>query len=375
MDCQSFDQHLLDALYDELDGPTRAELERHMAGCARCEGVYASLKATREVAVLPLEEPSDDLERRILDAAILAQRRIPLGKRVVRALAWAGSQAMRREFAMAAVAVLVLGSSLALLRAKPGTLASSPVRVREYGAPAPDDGNGEEARGAAPEAAPPPAAATASPDYGSAPRTDGPAERAQAAKAGARDKTDGEQTEGPAKGDDARSALATAREARSRGGCTEAVGRLNEVAARFPGTGAAADAMWEAAGCYRSMGENDRARELYLSLRQTNAYRERAEQKLASFEAGVANQQMNQMAGRPAAAAAQRSAVGAAAGPAGGAAAAASPVQAAAPPRATDSRDADLGNTAAERRGAPAGRVKAAAPAKKAAPPASAVGF
>lgn len=373
MDCESFDQHLLDALYDELDGLTRAEFERHMAGCGRCAGVYAGLKATREVAVLPLEEPSDDLERKILDAAILAQRRTPFGKRFVRALAWAGSQAMRREFAMAAVALLVLGSSLVLLRAKPGTQASSPVRVREYGAPAPDDGNGEEARVAAPAGPEPVAAATTSPGYASAPGTDGPADRAQGAKAGAKDKTEGSRAEGPTKGDDARSALATAREARSRGGCAEAVGKLNDVAARFPGTGAAADAMWEAAGCYRSMGENDRARELYLSLRQTSAYREQAEQKLAGLETGVANQQMNQMAGRPAAAAAQRSAVGAAAGPAGGAAA--SPVQAAAPPNATDSRDADLGKTAAERRGAPAGRVKAAAPAKKAAPPPSAVGF
>ena len=57
MDCEKFDQHVLDALYDELDELTRAALERHMAGCARCAGAYASLKATREVAFAGSEQP------------------------------------------------------------------------------------------------------------------------------------------------------------------------------------------------------------------------------------------------------------------------------------------------------------------------------
>jgi hypothetical protein len=379
MDCEKFDQHVLDALYDELDELTRAALERHMAGCARCAQAYAGLKATREVAVLPLEEPSDDLERRILDAAILAQRKTPIGKRVVRALAWAGSHAMRREFAMAAVAVLVLGSSLLLLRARPGTMASAPVGVREYGAPAPEADEAKAVAAAAPAAtaaatapggamayATPPPAAAEPPSAGA----DGPFP--ERAKAGAKDKAEGK---ADAPTDDARAALAAARDARSRGGCAAAVGPLGDVAARFPGTAAAADAMWDAAACYRSMGQTDRARELYLSLRQTGAYRDRADHELASFDAqpNMQNQASNAVAGRAAAAAQQRSLAGA---PGGGAAAAAAapaaapaaPARVAAPQKAADQRDVD-GD-----RGGPTGPLKAAAPARKAAP-AEAAGF
>jgi hypothetical protein len=381
MDCEKFDQYVLDALYDELDELTRTALERHMAGCARCAGAYASLRATREAAVLPLEEPSADLEQRILDAAILAQRRTPLGKRVVRALAWAGSHAMRREFAMAAVAVLVLGSSLLLLRAKPGTVASSPVGVHEFGAPADDEAEGRArppsvaaATAAAPTAAlEAPAAAAPSP----AAAEDGPADRRAAKAQATKDKDDA--ATGGAATDDARAALAAARDTKARGGCAAAVGKLDDVAARFPGTGAAADAMWEAAGCYRAMGAQDRARELYLSLRQTGAYGARAEQQLAELEPNVASQQqMNQVAGRPAAAAAQRSSAGA---PGAGAGAIAGPAPAAAPAaparaaRAGDANDVDVdGARASEGRGGPTGRAKAAAPAKRASPP-KAAGF
>ena len=57
MDCEKLDQHVIDALYGELDELTQAALERHAEGCSRCGPVYAGLKATRAVAVLPLEEP------------------------------------------------------------------------------------------------------------------------------------------------------------------------------------------------------------------------------------------------------------------------------------------------------------------------------
>ena len=35
MDCEKFDQHVIDALYDELDELTHAALKRHVEGCSR----------------------------------------------------------------------------------------------------------------------------------------------------------------------------------------------------------------------------------------------------------------------------------------------------------------------------------------------------
>src|SRR4051812_2153371 len=153
MDCEKFDQHVIDALYDELDELTHAALKRHVEGCSRCSGILSGLRATREVAMLPMEEPSDDLEARILDAVATAQKKTPWPRKVLRGLAWAGSHAMRPQLAMAALFFLVIGSSLLLLRAKPGTVGVAPVRVTERGAPAPEI----EAE------SPPPAAPTASP--------------------------------------------------------------------------------------------------------------------------------------------------------------------------------------------------------------------
>src|SRR5580693_2077413 len=136
MDCEKFDQHVIDELYDELDELTHAALRRHVEGCGRCAGVYAGLRATREVGILPLVEPPDDLEARILDAVAVAQQRAPWHKKALRGLAWAGSHAMRPQLAMAALFFLVIGSSLLLLRARPGTL--GPVSVTERGSPAPE---------------------------------------------------------------------------------------------------------------------------------------------------------------------------------------------------------------------------------------------
>ena len=115
MDCERFDQHVIDELYDELDELTHAALERHVAGCSRCAGVLAGLRATRAVAVLPLVEPPDDLEARILarfdagqsdgGAGVGGRRRAaegPQGGGVLRFLRWAG----RPQFAMAAAFLL-----------------------------------------------------------------------------------------------------------------------------------------------------------------------------------------------------------------------------------------------------------------------------
>lgn len=151
MDCEKFDEHVMDALYGELDELTVAALRRHVESCSRCAPIFANLKSAREGAVLPLEEPPEDFEEKVLAAERALQHSAPWHKKLVRAAAWAGSHAMRPQLAMAALFMFVIGSSLLLLRAKPGSFA--PVSVSEKGAPAAQE---ERAAAAAP-------AATASP--------------------------------------------------------------------------------------------------------------------------------------------------------------------------------------------------------------------
>lgn len=149
MDCERFDQHVMDAVYGELDELSSEALKRHVEGCARCGGVLASLRSTRAAIEIPLVEPSDALEQRILAAERTAVKHMPWHRKVVRAAAWAGSHAMRPQLAMAALFMFVIGSSMMLLRARPGTL-SPPVTVRDEGRP-----GAEELPPAAPAAAPP----------------------------------------------------------------------------------------------------------------------------------------------------------------------------------------------------------------------------
>jgi hypothetical protein len=281
MDCEKFDQHVIDALYDELDELTHAALKRHMEGCSRCAGVWAGLRATRDVGVLPLVEPPDDLEAKILDAVTVAQKTVPFHKKVLRAMAWAGSHAMRPQLAMAAIFFLVIGSSLLLLRPR---LALSPVAVTENGAPA----AAEPPAAAARERAVAQAAATASPTAAPAP-AEGAADDARpadgagraAGKAATAAKADevAEADKDSPSGADARNALSDAITTRDTSGCAAAVAKLDAVAVRFPGTKAAADAMWAEAGCYKQMGDAARAQQLYLSLRSTG-YRDRAQAEL-----------------------------------------------------------------------------------------------
>ena len=99
--------------------------------------MWASLRATREVGVLPIVEPPDDLEARILDAvAGMLQTRIPLHKRVLRGLAWAGSHAMRPQLAMAALFFLVIGSkkSAAIAEGASQPAGADPCRGGDHGA-------------------------------------------------------------------------------------------------------------------------------------------------------------------------------------------------------------------------------------------------
>jgi hypothetical protein len=136
MDCERFDQIIIDAVYDELDELTLAAAKRHADGCQHCQAAWSGLRATRKIGILPLVEAPVGLEPHIMQAAREAHRNLPWPKRVGRAISWAGSYAMRPQMAMAALLVLMLGSSIIFLRAKPDRSgALSRISVTERGVP------------------------------------------------------------------------------------------------------------------------------------------------------------------------------------------------------------------------------------------------
>jgi hypothetical protein len=145
MDCEKFESAMMDELYGELDELTSAAAKRHVTGCARCAARIAGLRATRRVAVLPLAALAtpppgfeERLEQRILAAAGEAARVVPLRRRVARIISVAGNWAMRPQTAMAAVFLVMVGTSVLLLRGKSARApARAPVTVTEQGSPAP----------------------------------------------------------------------------------------------------------------------------------------------------------------------------------------------------------------------------------------------
>mgnify|MGYP001198644580 CR=1 FL=1 len=137
MDCEKFEAAMIDELYGELDELTSAAAKRHVAGCARCASRIGGLRATRRVATVPLVDPPAGLEERILEAAREAATIVPLRSRVARAVSFAGSWAMRPQTAMAAVFLVMIGTSVLLLRGKAREVAHAPVTVTEQGSPAP----------------------------------------------------------------------------------------------------------------------------------------------------------------------------------------------------------------------------------------------
>src|SRR3954469_12980624 len=141
MDCEKYEPLLLDELYGELDEVTSAAVKRHVSGCARCASILNGMKSTRRLAVLPMLDLPDGLEDRILSSVKEAQKVVPIQSRASRALSWAGSWAMRPQTAMAAVFLLMIGTSAFFIRSRPSNDAAvsggvAAVSVTEKGEPA-----------------------------------------------------------------------------------------------------------------------------------------------------------------------------------------------------------------------------------------------
>lgn len=340
MNCEAFEAHVLDVLYAS-DADVGAARE-HLDGCARCAALTEGLRRARSVAKVPELAVPGDLEEKIL-LDFEATRRVVAepwwGWRLVSKL---GAYAMRPQAAMGALALLTVGMSLLLLRAKPAGPGS--IRITENGVPAADDGD----RFVAAPAVPPTAIEARRLVTDVAPRRD--EERAAAARSGdvvvrpsereASTTAAGEGASGGgpvvavtkpeattghggasgaagvppidaayatamedfkarrygdaargfdivARGEGANAAMAAlhaARATRYSSGCGAALAKYDDVAARHVGTSVGAEATWEAAGCYREVGQVARARQLYAAMRRVAGYRDRAEKELAALD-------------------------------------------------------------------------------------------
>jgi hypothetical protein len=140
MDCDKFEDIMLDELYGELDELTSAAAKRHMAGCARCSALLGGLRATRRVATLPVVSPSEGFEERLLAAVREAEVRSKAPVGMAQVISLAGRWAMRPQTAMAAVFLLIVGTSSVIFSRRAPKSAADAARasftVTENGTPA-----------------------------------------------------------------------------------------------------------------------------------------------------------------------------------------------------------------------------------------------
>lgn len=332
MDCEKFDRVIVDLLYDELDPLTGAAAKRHTEHCERCRNILSGLRATREVGALPMVEPSPELEPRILKAERAANAELPLGKRLGRAVSIAASYTMRPELAMGALLLLMLGASLLFLRGHPG--ARENVQVTERGVPEGEgtsvaivplpkqsaseravppksdeagsrrDKSHNETRASAHPATAVPAAAAASAEPDAATSVAAPDAGAGDYSAAMSAFRAGRYAEAKqrftaiasAGGNQASSAALMAAEAtRDSAGCRAAAPRFDDVSTRYAGSDAANQATWEAADCFRALGEVGRARRHYQALADVEGYSQRAHRALDALD-----QKRGSSSGKPA---------------------------------------------------------------------------
>lgn len=295
MDRDKFDQHLMDYLFDELDEVTTAAMKRKIESDAECRELEAGLRATLEVAQVPMEDPSDDLESRILAAARLAEHGEPFSQKLLRALSWAGSHAMRPQLAMAALLMMVLGSSVLLLRARPGSVAVTPKKEVPTVAVANPDETVPEAPAAEASAEPTAVAQNDAPPTAPAtPRAEGTiapgeAELDEIFDRGVSSFRAGKHAEaqrdlalvaasGSAKASQA--ALYEAKAVRAASGCSQAVAKYRAIRVRYAGSAVAADAAWAEADCLWQMGQTAQANAILRTLLNNQAYADRAAKEL-----------------------------------------------------------------------------------------------
>lgn len=350
MNSDKFDRIVLDLLYGELDELTTAAAKRHMDQSARAREIFAHFKATRQLSVLPTHTPPADFEAALMERERRALAELPLHHRIGRIISMLAGYAMRPQLIMGALLLLMIGSSLIFLRARPGQ--HTAVQVTERGAPeadldlvlpvaAPSSEPAAEAAGGAfrvlpsaeAENAGRPAeaanvdaslASTAVPVRPSAALAVRPGAALSVRQGAAVSVRQGEEAthgvvEASPEGLDAfdqaldlyragqfveaqqrfdrvaraggrrapEAALYAARALRNTAGCSTAVSRFERVRANFPGTPPAHEATWRGAKCSEQLGDANAARQSYESLLQVASYSERARSALATLGSGA----------------------------------------------------------------------------------------
>lgn len=305
MDCERFDKNSMDLLYGELDELSAAATMRHLHHCTRCRGLWGHLRTTRELSELPLESPPVELFNRIIEAEQQAHSSLPLRERFSRTVSVLAGYAMRPQLAMAALLVLMIGSSLIFVRAQPSGKHTEEMLVVERGMPS---GDGAKAL-----------ASNKSLMFGGDP--DGPSrlragddedpenlELVKPQKSASDEEAEKQQRKAygeamaayqhgryaeaerlfsevaSAGGQQAASAaLHEGHAARNGSGCQRAAAIYDAVAARKTSGTISSEAAWHAASCYRAMGQIDRAIAHYRNLTRSGAFSERAQKALAEL--------------------------------------------------------------------------------------------
>jgi TolA-binding protein len=314
MNSDKFDRVVLDLLYDELDELTALAARRHMEQSARARDIFAHLKATRRLSVLPLSPVPEGFEQSVLVREPGARAEFPLRQRLGRYVSMTAAYAMRPQLAMGVLLMLMIGSSLLFLRARPGhhgaiqvTERGIPETEAEIVVPVAEAPREPEAEPSAPPASAVPAAAVAPldsinlPPPSAAPPAVALAVNPESASAGsfeeavhayrARHYVKAQRLFdrlGKAGGPRAAEAAFFAAQAtRHASGCAAAVSRFQRVRSRFPASGVANEALWRAGKCQQKLGARTAARQSFETLVHVPSYASDARRALLELDGKI----------------------------------------------------------------------------------------
>jgi len=302
MDCEAFDKIVIDRVFQELDDLTTGAAQRHVAHCSRCRNIEAGLRATREVAALPsLDVPSDFAEA-VVSLERRARADLPLRQRLGRIVSVLSDYAMRPQVTMGALLLLMIGSSLFLVRSRPGD--GELIQITERGVPevelnpagpVPPPLSQGRHTGPVASAQEEPSHHPTAPDLNSADGADsGPgsqqvdqiwrdartafqAERYSLARMLAEEvvRAGGPQT--------ASAALLVAQALRRESGCEAALARFEALRVRHGRTAVGEEAAWNAASCLIELGRVQRAKELLHGLLESGTWGPKAKTALRTL--------------------------------------------------------------------------------------------
>jgi len=305
MDCEKFDTVTMDLLYGELDELSEAAALRHLHHCTRCRDIWGHLRTTRELSEIPLEEPPSGLFENIMAQEAHAKKTLPFRERASRVISIMAEYAMRPQLAMAALLLLMIGSSLVFVRTDPqnggqvlvtelGTphgentlrpdsrqeamvFEGNPAGVPRGGMPA-EPNDGAKGAGTSDEDRNPRAKTTGGQAYSEAMAAYQEGRYAEAERLFSEVASSGDERAASA-------ALHEGHAARNGSGCQRAAALYDSVAARYTGGTVSDEASWHAASCYRAMGQLKRAAAHYNHLKERAAYATRALKALEEIEA------------------------------------------------------------------------------------------